>query len=103
MKILSVAYMDLDKENFVGVKKKIESQIKSFENLKNKVDLLYIKDNKIRIIGENECDIKVKKGYSNYRKSVKQEILNMAENYDLIYIRFPRYYRLLYIQFNQKT
>ena len=89
MKILYVAYLDLKEESFAGVKKKIESQIKAFIKLKNEVNLLYISDEKICIKGKVEYEKNVKKGISNYRKAVYQEIINLSQDYDMIYIRFP--------------
>lgn len=90
MKGLYVAAIDLNKEEYFGVYKKIQGQLKAFNLLGVKMDSAFIKDLKI-IKNGNVIDKNLAKPwYVSFHKLLLEELKNSSLNYDFIYIRFSR-------------
>lgn len=89
-----IIYFDLFKPDSVGVKNKIKAQLKSVAKLNMNVFLFFVSEDYLIGINNNEeivYKIKIDKGFSNYRKSVFNEMKNISKEIDLdvIYVRFP--------------
>lgn len=92
MNILYLLYFDIEKTEFLGVKKKILNQIEAMKDLGNQVDLAYCKKNEL-IIDSNSLKAiyQIKPGFTHYRESILKVLKKVLfkKKYDLIYIRFP--------------
>lgn len=90
MKGLYIAAIDLNKEEYFGVYKKIQGQLKAFNLLGAKMDSAFIKDLKIIKNGNIIDKALVKPWYIGFHKLLLQELKKSSLNYDFIYIRFSR-------------
>ena len=90
MKVVYIAAIDYSKKEYFGVYKKIEGQIKAFNELNFDIDSILIKDSKI-IINNNVIDRKLSKPwYSGFHKLLLKEYKGLLLKYEFVYIRFSR-------------
>ena len=86
MNLLYIVNFDITDVKMLGVRKKIDGQIKSFKKLNADVDMLWCNDNKIFLNGDS---FETKKGLSNYRHSIYLWLIKNIKKYDYIYYRLP--------------
>lgn len=90
MKALYIVYFDLESDKFLGVNKKIKAQRKALMNLNYNVDYIYISNQNIVYVKNNEKNnYKAKSSVTYYRKDmykVLKKHINIKE-YDFVYSR----------------
>lgn len=90
MKILYLAYFDVNSERQTGVNKKIKNQVNALRRLGNEVVLAGCKRDFLYLDNGNTIETKpIKYGFSHYRWSVKKALDYDDFDFDLVYIRFP--------------
>lgn len=91
MKILFLLYFDIDSSAQVGVAKKINYQISAMQKLGNEVVLGFCSNNKLilRLNNETILEIQAMEGTTHYRRALVKILPKVAQDYDMIYVRFP--------------
>ncbi|ROY89983.1 glycosyltransferase [Enterococcus gallinarum] len=93
MKLLYLVYFDINLAPMAGVKKKIFSQIESFEQLGVEIDLLFRSGDKLFLQnrGELKKTFPVERGFSRYKRGIYKVLKKeqLLKEYNYVYIRFP--------------
>lgn len=92
MKILYILYFNIEKTQFLGVRKKILSQIHALEKLGHNVDFAYCKEDELILKSNNKMQhFSIKRGFTHYRGSIQKKLsyVTKYEKYDIAYIRYP--------------
>lgn len=88
MKILYIAAVDSENPTGYGVIKKIYGQVKAFNELGHKCDLISIKNNYISV-NNKATEYKLSKPYyMSFHKRLINKFDDFIKEYDLIYIRY---------------
>lgn len=92
MKILYLIYMNLDNTPYLGVKKKVYSQVQAMRELGHQVDVAYCNESGLVIqVGNVKNIIELKRGITKYRYSIYKIVAPkiIRDGYQMVYIRFP--------------
>ena len=92
MKLLYILYSDYEKHSSQGVMKKIDGEIKAFEELGYEVTLSYQHEGKlVNRTGTNVSRFQINRGLTRYRMSIYKQLKVIIRNqkYNMVYLRFP--------------
>ncbi|WP_342562652.1 glycosyltransferase [Paenibacillus sp. FSL R7-0345] len=84
--------MNLDNTPYLGVKKKVYSQVQAMRELGHQVDVAYCNESGLVIqVGNVKNIIELKRGITKYRYSIYKIVAPkiIRDGYQMVYIRFP--------------